>query len=271
MNKNLSVIKIIFFGSDKYSWLVLDSLKKEKNIQILRVVSPQTLNSLSLVKSQPPEVGILASFGAIIPKKLLAYPSRGILNLHPSLLPKYRGPSPVQMAILNGEKQTGLTIIKMDEKVDHGPIIAQFKEKILPEDTAESLYSRLFSGGAEVLKKILPAYLKGEIIPQPQNHAQATYTKRLTRKDGFISLSQLRSAIKGKGGESLERMIRAFYPWPGVWTEIIIKSLSRRLKIIKAYSQDNKLILEKVQLEGKKPVSFKQLLEGYPEIKNLLT
>ena len=225
-----------------------------------------------IAKEKKPDVGVLASFGAIVPKKLLNFPKKGILNIHPSLLPKYRGPSPVQTAILNGEKQTGVTIIKMDEEIDHGPIVAQFIEEILPTDTSESLYFRLFSAGAEVLKTILQAYLEGKIQSQEQDHTRATYTKKLTREDGFIPLGKLKEAIGGNNAELIDRQIRAYYPWPGTWVNLKLKTQNSklnntRLKILQAHLENEKLILDQVQLEGKKPVSFKQFCEGYPEIK----
>jgi len=263
---------IWFFGSDKYSQIVLKSLQTDKRIKIGKIVSPQILPTLSLEKEKRPDVGILASFGAIVPKDFLNFPRKGILNIHPSLLPKYRGPSPAQAAILNGERQTGVTIIKMDEEIDHGPIVAQLAEEILPTDTSESLYFRLFSAGAEVLKTILPAYLEGRIELQEQNHSAATYTKRLSREDGFISLEKLKEAIKGANAEFVDRQIRAYYPWPGSWTNLKLKTKNsklnnKRLKILKAHLEHGKLVLDQVQLEGKKPVSFKQFCEGYPEVK----
>ena len=241
-------IKITFFGSDKYSEIVLNALKSNKNFQLVKL-------------EKKPEVGVLASYGKILSVKELTVPKYGILNIHPSLLPKYRGPSPVQTAILNGEKQTGVTIIKMDEEIDHGPIVAQFAENIMTNDTAESLYLRLFSAGVKVLITILPAYLGGKIETRKQEHSQATYTQKFVREDGKIDWQ--------KPPDYLERMIRAFYPWPGTWTEIKLKTLNsdfrtKRLKILKAHLENRKLILDIVQLEGKKPVSFKQFCEGYP-------
>lgn len=289
-------MKVWFFGSDKYSQVVLNSLKNWPKIEIKKIITPQTLLSLNLEEQEKPIVGILASFGAIIPKKVLDFPLYGILNLHPSLLPKYRGPSPVQYAILNGDSSTGLTIIKMDEKIDHGPVIAQFEEEILPQDDAETLYFRLFSGGAEALKTILFPYLEGKIFPQPQDESQATYTRKITKDDGFIPFEKLKSALKGENfppfevlgfkiqtPAQIEKMTKAFSPWPGTWTKIKLKSPNsnvkstsssiqnknekwQRLKILKAHLENGKLLLDLVQLEGKKPVKFKQFLEGYPQV-----
>jgi len=269
-------MNIWFFGSDKYSQVVLKSLQQDKKIKISKVISPNIMLHVVTTKEEQPDVGVLASFGAIVPKKFLNFPKKGILNIHPSLLPKYRGPSPVQAAILNGEQQTGVTIIKMDEKIDHGPIVAQLSEKILPTDTAEKLYFRLFSAGAEALKTILPAYLEGRIQPQEQNHSQATYTKKLNRDDGFIPLKKLKEATAGNNAQIINQQIRAYYPWPGSWTTIEFqipkptdKNKNKRLKILQAHLENKKLVLDQVQIEGKKPVSFKQFCEGYPKVKKL--
>ena len=238
--------KIIFFGSDQYSQIVLQKLQKDKRWQIVKSLE------------EKPDVGVLASYGRILKKEELNKPKHGILNLHPSLLPKYRGPSPVQTALLNCEQKTGLTIIKMDEKIDHGPIVSQFKEEIRPDDTTTSLYQRLFTAGAQVLNTILPVYLEGKIEMRKQDESQTTKTKKLTREDGKIDWKK--TAVFN------ERFIRAMHPWPGAWTEIKIKGKEKRLKIIQAHLEGNKLIFDQVQLEGKKPVTWKQFQEGYPNI-----
>lgn len=261
--------KIIFFGSDKYASIILKSLQKDRHFEIVKIFAKKKdLSKAKLIKPQP-DIGVLASFGAIIPKETLNFPKKGVLNIHPSLLPKYRGPSPVQAAILAGEKQTGVTIIKIDEKIDHGPIVAQFTEDIRPDDTTESLYQRLFTRGAEVLKTILPAYLEDRIELKPQNHHQATYTKKFTRQDGFIRPEKLKKAMKGGNADFVGRFIRTMSPWPGTWTLLRqgFRGQAKRLKILKAHLEEGKLILDQVQLEGKKPVTFKQFNEGYPEAK----
>ena len=239
--------KIIFFGSNQYSQIVLDLLKKDRRWQIVKSLK------------EKPDVGILASYGEILKKETLEKPKHGILNIHPSLLPKYRGPTPVPTAILNGEQETGVTIFRIDEKVDHGPILSQFKEEIRPNDTAEFLLKRLFLAGAKILTTILPSYLEGKIELREQDDSQATFTKKFSREDGKINWQEEPAKI--------ERRIRAFYPWPGTWTEITIKGEKKRLKILKAHLEKNKLVLDQVQLEGKKPVTYRQFKEGYPEAK----
>ena len=247
---------IIFFGTDDYSKIVLEALKKDPRFEIVKIVNDK--DSLNQVLSLPkrPMVGVLASFGRIIPKEILNFPQKGILNIHPSLLPKYRGSSPVQTAILNGDKETGVTIIKLDEEVDHGPILAKIKEEIKENETTQSVYQRLFSLGSEKLLKILPDYLIGKADLQEQDHTKATFTKKLTRDSGKVDWQ--------KSDLENESFIRAMFPWPGAWTQT---NINKRLKILSAHIEKGKLVLDKVQLEGKNTVTFKQFEEGYPEAK----
>jgi len=253
------MIKIVFFGSDQYGTKALEVLKKSPDLEIIKIVRER--NELENLKNNlpQPDIGIVASFGALIPSDIISWPKKGLLNLHPSLLPKYRGPTPIPTAILNGEKETGLTIIKVDEEIDHGPIVSQFKEEIKTDDTSESLLNRLFTLGSQVLTTILPAYLEGKIELREQNHSQATNTQKLSKGSGKIDWS--------KPTDYQERFIRAMFPWPGAWSEVRINNQTKRLKILKAHLQNKKLALDLVQLEGKKPVTWKQFLEGYPQVK----
>ena len=253
------MIKIVFFGSDQYGVKALEALKKSPDLEIIKIVkSKDELESLKKIISQP-DIGLVASFGTLIPADIINWPKKGLLNLHPSLLPKYRGPTPVPSALLNGGKETGLTIIKVDEEIDHGPIVSQFKEAIKPDDTSESLLNRLFTMGGQVLTTILPSYLEGKVELSEQDHSQATYTEKLTREDGKMDLS--------KPADYQQRFIRAMFPWPGAWTEVKTNNQVKRLKILKAHLINKKLILDLVQVEGKKPVTWKQFLEGYPQVK----
>jgi len=255
MNK----IKVVFLGQKPSSTLILKLLKEDKNLEILKIIEDKnSLNKLKDLKEKP-EVAILANFGAILNEEILKIPKKGFLNIHPSLLPQYRGPSPVQTAILNNEQETGMTIFRMDNQVDHGPILAQSKEKIKISDTSESLYQRLFKIGTETLKSILPAYVEGRIELREQDHKKATFTKKFTKNDGQIDWQ--------KDNTYLDRFIRAMFPWPGAWTEVKINKQTKRLKILKAHLEGNKLIIDQVQLEGKNPVSFKQFQEGHPQVK----
>ncbi len=193
------------------------------------------------------DLGILAAYGEIIPKRVIDLFPHGILVIHPSLLPKYRGASPVQAAVATGDKITGVSIIKMDEKIDHGPIVSQFKEEVLENDTAGSLRDRLFAKTPEVLTELIEPYLKGKVKPREQDHDKATFTKIIKRGDGFVNLTKADPV-------ETERFIRAMQPWPQAWTRID----GKRLKLLKAHLKEGKLILDEVQLEGKNPVSWKQ-------------
>lgn len=202
------------------------------------------------------ELGVCAAYGKIIPLRVINLFKFGVLNIHPSLLPKYRGASPITEAIKNGDTQCGVTIIKMDEKMDHGEVVTSFKEEILPDDTAQSLRERLFERSADVLIQLIPAYIAGKVKPKQQNEDEATFTKVLTKEDGLIKL-------KEKTPQEAERFIRAMSPWPGAWTKL---ENQKRLKLLKAHLEKNKLVLDEVQLEGKDPVSWKQFKEGYPNV-----
>ncbi|MFC1626055.1 methionyl-tRNA formyltransferase [Patescibacteria group bacterium] len=281
-------MKIIFFGTPEY---VLPILKLVHKKFIMGTVSPivavVTQTPKPAGRKQKPQysavdrwahehkipifynfqqlpdadMGICAAFGLIIPKSTVDAFPLGILNIHPSLLPKYRGASPVQETIMEGVSQTGVTIIKMDEKVDHGPIVVQFKEEVNKDDTTGILQERLFSRAADVLVETIPAYVAGKIKPKEQNHKEATFTKRLTKEDGFISFSK-------EDPNKAELFIRAMNPWPMAWTYIRtdkLDSQSKRLKILKAHTEDRKLILDEVQLEGKNPVAWKQFSQAYPD------
>lgn len=209
-----------------------------------------------------PDIIIVAAYGQILPKEILEIPSYGCICVHPSLLPKYRGPSPIQTAILKGEKETGVSIFKMDEKIDHGPIISSLKldAKISTLNT-EELSKELAKLGTHLLLKTLPLYLERRIKPKPQNHKEATYTKLIKKEDGFIENSKLKTQDL-KIIQEIERKIRAFYPWPKVWTLIG----NKRIIIHKAHIENSKLVLDIVQPEGKKPMKYEDYLKGNPAI-----
>lgn len=228
-------------------------------------------------KSVPADLGVLAAYGEIIPEKIIRYFPHGILNIHPSLLPKYRGASPVRAAIVSDDKQTGATIIKLDEEVDHGPIISQFTEPTLPSDTTDTLRERLFEMAAPVLVELIPSYLKGKITPRVQEHKKATFTVQTKKAHAFIPPKYLAAALSGRAAaekwrlptpQALERFIRAMQPWPIAWTYVVLSNGQdqKRLKILKAHIEDKKLVLDEVQLESKNPVSWKQFKEGHPKV-----
>jgi methionyl-tRNA formyltransferase len=280
-------LKIVFFGTPNYVLPILTNLHKEfvtgpGKSPIVAVVtqSPKPVGRKQVLSYSPIdkwahehkvpifysandlleanldiEIGVLASYGEIISREVINLFPQGILVIHPSLLPNYRGAAPVPAAIKNGDKITGVTILRMDEKMDHGPVVTQFKEDIALTDTADVLRNRLFAKSADVLVETITPYIRGKIKLKPQNDSDATYTKLVTRQDGFIDL-------KEKSADEAERFIRAMFPWPGAWTYL---PNQKRLKLLKSHVEDGKLILDEVQLEGKLPVTAKQFAEAYPQ------
>lgn len=163
---------------------------------------------------------VVVAYGKILPPWFLDLPKHGAINVHASLLPRWRGASPIQSAIAAGDGQTGVTIMKIDAQLDHGPILAAQEETILENDTAESLHDRLAMLGAKLLPDTLADYLSGKIKPREQDHARATTCRTLTREQGKIDWT--------KPAEEIERLVRAYHPWPGAWTEY----KGKRLKIL---------------------------------------
>ncbi len=265
-----------------FEYSAIDSWSHKKQIPVF--YSPQDL----LKSGVEADLGILAAYGEIIPPEIIDHFPHGILNIHPSLLPKYRGPSPIQAALLSPNPKTGVTIIKIDEKMDHGPIVSQFKEDIKEKDTLETLRNRLFERAANVLVALLNPYLQRKIVLREQKHREASYTTLINKGHGFISAEILSTVLKGGTHKNLwkipfiknrtvrpdpifiEKFIRALYPWPGAWTIVKLGSgwnfKERRLKLLKAHLESGRLILDKVQLEGKKPVSWKEFISGYPNV-----
>ena len=173
-----------------------------------------------------PDAVIVAAYGLFLPEEVLRLPRLGCLNIHPSLLPRHRGPSPVTTAILDGDEATGVTIMLLDEGMDTGPILAQQETRIAADETAEELTGRLFELGSELLVDTLDRWDRGQIVPTPQNDEDASVTRRLEREDGRIDWSQ--------SADSLARRVRAFTPWPGAFTTW----RGRTLKVLSARSLD---------------------------------
>ena len=242
------------------------------------VFQPRSVNSPdSLVKigGWDPEIIIVAAFGQILKPKLLNLPSHGCINVHASLLPRWRGAAPINAAILEGDKHTGVTIMKMAEGLDDGPVLCQKTIPIDPEDTAGTLSDRLSILGAETLVETIPPYLKGETQPIEQDHARATYACRLHKKDGLLNFDQ--------SSTLLARKVRAYTPWPGsytYWNEqrlIIHRALSLNVTLAgpgvftvnegfpAIGTCDGLLVLESVQLAGKRVQSGNEFLKGAPD------
>jgi methionyl-tRNA formyltransferase len=191
----------------------------------LPVFQPESLDTpeaLAQLEAWEPDVIVVVAFGQLLPPPILDLPPHGCLNVHASLLPRWRGPAPVTAALMAGDGVTGVTVMRMDEGLDTGPIIAQREEPIRPQDTAKTLTRRLAQMGADLLVDTLPAYLAGELEPRPQAEEEATYSRLLTKEDGRLDWS--RPAVE------LDRQIRAVTPWPGAFTTC----QGRRLKILRA-------------------------------------
>lgn len=188
---------------------------------------------------------VVASYGKIIPQEILDIPKFGAINIHPSLLPKYRGASPIQSAILNGDKVTGISIIKMDSKMDHGPVIYAEKFKLSNLDTFECLSTNMFARSAEILPKIIPQFISRKITLKPQDDKKATYTKIVKKEDGYFDINN------PPNPEKFDQMIRGYYPWPNTWTHW-------EGKIVKFFPNNI------VQMGGKKPVAMEDFLRGHP-------
>lgn len=280
----MSKVKTIFVGTPEFGAIVLERLieadfkpilvitfpdKPVGRKQILTpppvkvmaqkfgipIEQPERIENCKLkIENLKPDLIMVAAYGQIIPKEILDIPKCGSLNVHPSLLPKYRGPSPVQCTILNDDKETGVTIVLMDKKMDHGDIVANSEFQITnPQITTGELSKKLANLGAELLIKTVPRWIEGKIKPRPQDEKRATYTKILKREDGKIDWQ--------KRPEEIERQIRAFQHWPGSYTLY----QGKRLKILRAEIKEDKLIIKEVQLEGKKPMSFEDFLKGHSD------
>ncbi len=245
----------------------------------LLIIQPTSLKSAEVVAQLAdfqPDVIVVAAFGQILPRSVLNVPKYGCVNVHPSLLPKFRGASPVAAAILAGEESSGVSIMLMDEGLDTGPVLAQAVVPISPQDNTGSLTEKLSHIAARLLQETLPRWLSGEITPQPQNGAEATYSGQFTKDDGRIDWRS--PAV------DIWRRVRAFNPWPGCYTEWQGKQLKileavplpgeGSLGIGKVISLDKKdaafgigtgdgiLGVLKVQLEGKKVMAASEFWRG---------
>ena len=265
---------ILFFGSSEYSIIILQALLKAGyQPQVVTDTAPVTQfcqqNQITLlpagrrVKLLLVDLIISADYGHKIPQALLKQAKIGSLNLHPSLLPKYRGATPVPHALLAGDKTTGITLIQMTNKIDSGPILAQQTIPISPQDNAATLLKKCFSKGAKLLVKTLPNYIEHKITPKPQpNKSPTAYTRRFTKQDGYISWKSFKSALSANG-ENIYNQARALYPWPGVHTTL---PNNKTLKIISAKLDRHKLLPTSVQLPGKNPISWQAFLAGYQHL-----
>jgi methionyl-tRNA formyltransferase len=304
VDDRMAIMRSVFMGSPEFALPALESLKRQTQIvgvvtqpdrpagrgrevssppvRILAeklglpVIQPEKLRSpeaMGQLRAWQPEIIVVAAFGQILRPEVLDLSKYGCVNLHASLLPRHRGASPVVAAILAGDLETGITFMKMDPGLDTGPILGQCRMPIDALDTAESLGKKLSLLAAETLTKYLPVYLRGEIIPRPQEETLVTYAPRLRKEDGRLDFR--------KSTAVLERRVRAFHPWPGAY--IVWKG--QPLRILEARSEpgapagaegltmeqshlpavqtaDGLLVLCKVQPAGKRPMAGDEFLRG---------
>ncbi len=245
-------------------------LAKKNN---LKIVQPETLKNFDFTPYDA-ELNIVCQYGFLIPKNILDGTRNGSINVHTSLLPKYRGASPIQTALMNGDTETGVTIMFMDEMMDHGPILAQETVEVAPTDTYTDLTVKLLKKAKFLLVDTAQKWVLGpKMTPQPQDETKVTKCRLIGRNDGKIDfMTQTASQIYN--------LYCAFTPWPGVWTEVN----GKRLKLLKIDRTDKKIAPGKIlaeneriffgcndgaieaielQLEGKKPMTAKIFLNGY--------
>ncbi|OIO19581.1 MAG: methionyl-tRNA formyltransferase [Candidatus Magasanikbacteria bacterium CG1_02_32_51] len=296
--------KIIFFGTHQFATKILSGLIDSPLFEIKKVITqpdkpvgrkqilqkspvkllaeennleidqPDSLKNYELLANGS-ELFIVAQYGLLIPENILNIPKFGTINVHTSLLPKYRGASPIQSAILNGDTKTGITIMLMDKGMDSGPILSQKEIDIENAETYLELDARMANISSQLLLSTIPKYLDKTIVPQNQDETQVTLCKKLSRDDGKIDWKN--------SSKQIYNQYRAFTPWPGVWTmwndkrikllkiKISEEKLATGLVQIeqdKIYVGTNDFALEitKLQIEGKPVIESKVFLNGYKNI-----
>lgn len=236
-------MRVIFLGTPEFAAIPLEALAHDERYEVVGIVTqpdratgrsrapepppvkraalqlgipvfqPESLRDPAAVEQLAalrPDVGVVAAYGEILRKNVLAIPPHGYLNIHPSLLPRHRGPTPVPGAILAGDTETGVTVMLLDAKMDSGPILAQQRVQLPPDARSDTLTEQLFTLGSALLLEALVDYPAGTLTPRPQDDSQATYTKLLKKEDGAIDWRA--TAIQ------IERMTRAYHPWPSAHT-----------------------------------------------------
>lgn len=262
-NDQASNIRFVFFGNAPLAHCVLSELKMSGLVPQRIVQSTSGLTELVDELSEDPwDVFVVASYGALLPKKLLDIPRRGVLNVHPSLLPRLRGPSPIRSAILNDEKDVGVSIMLLDDKMDHGPIVAQKKVRTDPwPPRGKVLDERLAREGGKLLAQVLPLWVAGEIDARPQNHDLATYCRQFEKEDGLLDLSA-DACLTGRQAYQNLLKIRAFEGWPGTYAFFERAGKRLRVQILDAHIENNTLVIDIVKPEGKKEMSYAAFLRG---------
>ena len=248
---------------------------EERGIEVRQPKSLRSEGECAALAELGPDVVVVAAYGIFLPPEALKIPPLGCLNIHPSLLPRYRGASPVVSAILNGDRETGVTIMKLDEGMDSGPVVVQKEVRVADIETAPELTRWLFGLGADVLVEALPGWGSGSIRTKPQDENQATITSLVKKEDGEVDWNCSAAQIA--------RMVRAYQAWPGTFTHWG----GKLLKILEASSSagsvpvghvvelgndrvgigtgDGVLSIGKLQLEGRRSSDARDFVQGYPD------
>ena len=283
-------LRVAYFGTPDFSAQFLEKLLTDKEIPVevvlvvtqkdkpvgrKQIVTPSSVKIVAerynLVVETGPidlkniDLALLYAYGEIIPADILTAPKYGFWNIHPSLLPKYRGASPVASAIIAGEQETGVSLIQLTNKLDAGPIIAQQAVSIGKKERTPELTMRLTDVGYEAFKNTITQLTSSrvnELQVTEQDEKRATYTKRFIKEDGFTSIENLKFEIENSPEELFYRF-KGLYPWPGIWSKLKIKNEELRIKITDMDLVVGKLIIKKVQLEGKKEVDFATFQKAY--------
>lgn len=227
-------------------------IAKSAKLNIIQTDNVKNEQFLAKMKQLKPQVGVMADFGQIIPEELISIPKFGIINIHPSLLPRHRGASPIQSTILSGDEEGGVTLMLTAKTMDAGPVIAQSKVKLSGGETSSILKEYLAKMGAGLLLSVLPYYLSGEIQPVTQDESQATYTKMIEKEDGLVGSET--PAVE------VERKVRAYDVWPKVSTEVS----GKRVQITAAhFDPEGNLVIDRVKPECKAEMSYADFELGY--------
>jgi methionyl-tRNA formyltransferase len=246
----------------------------------LPVFQPEKIRrpeAVEMLRQWPADLFVVAAFGQILPQTVLDLPHLGSINIHASLLPRWRGAAPIQAAVRAGDAETGITIMRMDAGLDTGPILTQRAIPVAPDETGASLHDKLAVLGGDLLLDTLPGYLDGSITPQPQDDAQATLAPRIRKDEGHIDWSAPAQAI--------DRTVRAFTPWPGTFSfwdgkllKIVAGSVAREATAHAApgtvvsnhgalaiATGDGLYLPTRLQLEGRAAASAAEFVNGYPQ------
>ena len=261
-NMSSQNLRYVFLGGQEslFAEIILQNLKLAGWEPLAAIRNAKAPLDPEYLQSLQADFFLVAAFAKILKKEIIGIPLKGTVGVHPSLLPQYRGASPIQSALLNDEKITGTSIFIIDEKVDHGPIVAQEKLPVTAADTYATLLKRLAELSSRLCLKALPDWLSGDLKPTVQDEAMASYTKKFNSDAGRVDLKKDRP-------KELWLKIRALNPEPSVYAMIQLKNgKEMRLKLLEAKLENSKLRLIAVQPEGKKPMPYQDFLNGYQKI-----